>query len=141
MNLAIHLFALLAFTVLSVLYLKSRRETRLLRAYLVGALRKQVSIDWPSRFLRTFAKALGVPFSGFAGKGEKPSRLKKYVLFDTLLLYGINGIKYEEVLEKKVRVIFYVNKSVPNEDVLKRELSDALQVDAQVVFAEDKGEL
>ncbi|MBI2603096.1 MAG: hypothetical protein HYW48_08570 [Deltaproteobacteria bacterium] len=135
MNLAIHLFAALAFTIMVFLYIQKTREKKLLKAYLAGELRRKVSVDWPLSFLVSFARAMEIPLAGRWKKGDGPHRLQKHVLFDTLLLYGIDGIKYEENYEKngETCVVFRLARRIPSVDALESELSDALQIKVRVI--------
>jgi hypothetical protein len=133
LTLVVHLGSLFAFCVLFFLQVRNRRKNELLSEYLRGDFKARVQLDWPLRFLSRFCEALHVPFSGKGSLSAlSPKRLRKEVLFETLLLYGIDAIEYDVGPHGRVQVNLRVSKRVSNHQVLEEELTRALNIDIKI---------
>lgn len=143
-NGAVHVLALLIFFILFYIQLKNRRERDLLGAFLKGSYLHRVQVDWPYRFFRNFCSALNIPFHAeglsLFSIGS-PQRLRKELLFETLLLYGIDEIEYRVEASRQVHVKIYVSKKPPNLEILEKDLCTALGVELRILEPLNRGNL
>lgn len=135
-NTVAHFFSIIVFLVLFFLLAKSRKEQNLIRMFLTGDLGRRVNLDWPILFLAKFCSALKIPFIGRGSYyAVKPRQLKKEVLFETLLAYGIDTIQYNIDLDRSVHVTMQVHRRISDSGALQKKLTEALQVPVKVVSA------
>ncbi len=138
-NGVVHVLSALFFLVLLYLLLKNRKEQALLRSFLRGDLQKRVNVDWPLVFPEEFCSALKIPFSGSgAMTAGAPRRLYKELIFETLLLYGIDAIQYSVDADRNIHLTFQVVNTVLERELLEQELSRALQLTVRVLSFKDQ---
>lgn len=139
-NTVAHVFSAIVFFVLVFTIVKKRKEQELLRMFLNGRLSQRINLDWPIHFIASFCSALEIPFSGQGSHySVKPKLLKKEVLFETLLAYGIDTIQYNIDQDRALHVTVCVHRRISDPKVLEEKLTEALQVPVKVVSA-NKGE-
>lgn len=135
----VHFGSLVFFGVLFFLLLERRRENDLVRDYLRGNLTKRVQVDWPLRFFSRFCSALNIPFEGRGSLNSgSPKRLRKEVLFETLLLYGIDAIQYEVEGKQDIHLTIRTSRSIANAEALQEELASAFMVRVSVLSSIDE---
>ncbi len=134
-NGVVHIFAAVFFISGLFFLLKIQRERALLRGYLRGDLIGRVQVDWPLRFLAHFCSALEIPFHGMGRVySGRPLKMRKQLLFETLLLYGIHSIEYRTEGRSNIFLKLRTLKEVPNRDFFSKELSSALGVEVKICF-------
>ena len=130
----VHFGSLVFFGVLFFLLLERRRENDLVRDYLRGDLSKRVQVDWPLRFLSRFCSALDISFEGRGSLNSgSPKSLRKEVLFETLLLYGIDAIQYQVEGKQDIHLTIRTARPVANIESMQEKLASALMVRVSVI--------
>ncbi len=131
-NGVVHLAVALLFLILAYLLVRGYRDREFLRRFLHGQLQKRVYVDWPLVFLGRFCSALDIPLSGEGSRTVgQPKRLLAEVLFESLLLYGIDAIQYSVDVDHTIRVTLHVLRPVLEQDLMEKKLSHALGAEVQ----------
>lgn len=122
----VHIFFLGFFFVLYFLFLKSKLRNREMREFIKNG---KVYVDWPLRYLSRFCSVFSIEFSGSGAlTALAPKKLHRDILFELLLLYGLEAIEYLVDREGEVFLKIFLLKKSPNVEQLQRDLSSELNM-------------